>query len=741
MATQVPFNPVPQVAAQDRPTPYRSLDVPAAAFGAATAAATQHMGSTLQGVGNEIFGRAVQMQEMNEQASANEALTDFQNQQLQKFVEFQNRFGKDAYNHLPEFQAEMEGLRSQVRGRLGSPYAQRLYDSESRNSQWRMNMSASFHAATQLKQYNDNAIDARISSNEDATLTNPTDFGAFTGKLAENKALIEQKYKDQDPAVIAQKVAESRSALATNQVKGLADTHQAGAAGKLMKKYLEDGTITGDSSKLQSYVNNKMATQFSKTQSEGIVSGHDMAIGQGKVDVNLGLEGLASIESSNKWLGRHATPVPATATHPAGVAVGRYGIMSYNINPWLKEAGMQPMTVDEFIADHEAQTKVAKFQYNKLREQYGNDNEVARHWLGLGTDPNGMSTNQYAIQFRRYLATHSSEKDLADVAERVGNGVEASTGVDGYSETLRHQVLLKRGEQDRIEAKDQMMAKQALYGAMQPGPDGKLITTRDELLSDPSRAYAFDHMRQTDQLQVLKQLDANQRHGGYILTEEKQAKYLQFLGTFNDPNRTPEAMDWLQKYDIPAAGMPAPYQKQMMKMQQSLIDMQGADPEPYVNNALNILESQGILRGIGYKKAGLGKQPDDSAMFRGALTELIHDYIQKNREEPDRDTIIKMGQTLAEKRAMRGPFYPGEEAGEHWTIFTGQRRYQDDVPAQASAIITRDFTSRYGRAPTPVQVHNLYIAAMYKSLFSKPIKPAPPSQAPNLLSPDHQTND
>ncbi len=70
---QVPYTGAPSIGAENNPTPTRQLDVPIQAFGAGTAQAVQNLGRVAAGAGDEIFGRALAMQQLAETASANAA--------------------------------------------------------------------------------------------------------------------------------------------------------------------------------------------------------------------------------------------------------------------------------------------------------------------------------------------------------------------------------------------------------------------------------------------------------------------------------------------------------------------------------------------------------------------------------------------------------------------------------------------------------------------------------------------
>ena len=88
MSSQVPYTGVPSVQPSFDATPSVSSNIPVDAFGAGVANAVGHIGKAVEGAGNEIWARATAMQQLNEQANADEAISKFTITQAQKFADF-----------------------------------------------------------------------------------------------------------------------------------------------------------------------------------------------------------------------------------------------------------------------------------------------------------------------------------------------------------------------------------------------------------------------------------------------------------------------------------------------------------------------------------------------------------------------------------------------------------------------------------------------------------------------------
>ena len=108
MAMEVPYSGAPSVAPENNSTPYLNINVPAAAFGADTARAIQGVGGKLEHVGEELFNRAVAMQQLEEAANANAGVAATSTRYGDLMVGFRSKEGKNASDALPQFQKDLD---------------------------------------------------------------------------------------------------------------------------------------------------------------------------------------------------------------------------------------------------------------------------------------------------------------------------------------------------------------------------------------------------------------------------------------------------------------------------------------------------------------------------------------------------------------------------------------------------------------------------------------------------------
>ncbi len=114
---QVPYSPVPQVSASGQGLPQVSSQAPEAAFGGEIARAISGLGKTVEGVGDQIYERALWLQNLNNQAEARKADADYIVRSGQLQTEFNSLEGDAAVKAYPKFVQNMTALRGRSRAR------------------------------------------------------------------------------------------------------------------------------------------------------------------------------------------------------------------------------------------------------------------------------------------------------------------------------------------------------------------------------------------------------------------------------------------------------------------------------------------------------------------------------------------------------------------------------------------------------------------------------------------------
>ena len=122
-----------------------------AAFGENVGAAIQGLGSTTEKVGDEVFSRAMALQDLRNETVAREAQTNYAEQASLLHAQYGALEGKAAVDALPGYIKSQKDLRDSIRGSLDTQNAQRFYDRDTLPFMQRNIFSAAGHAADQNK--------------------------------------------------------------------------------------------------------------------------------------------------------------------------------------------------------------------------------------------------------------------------------------------------------------------------------------------------------------------------------------------------------------------------------------------------------------------------------------------------------------------------------------------------------------------------------------------------------------
>src|SRR5882757_1406898 len=127
---QVPYSPIPQPG-QMVGTPKVSVNTPEAAFGGAVGQALRGAGQQLEHSGDEIFRRAVALQDLRNETDAKEADAQYMMKVGELHANFSALQGRAAADAYPEYMQNIQKLRQDMRGDLPNDAARKMFDSPS----------------------------------------------------------------------------------------------------------------------------------------------------------------------------------------------------------------------------------------------------------------------------------------------------------------------------------------------------------------------------------------------------------------------------------------------------------------------------------------------------------------------------------------------------------------------------------------------------------------------------------
>lgn len=223
---QVPYSPVPSERQSGAGLPDLKPSIPSGAFGGEIAAAVSGLGKTVASVGDDIYNRALWLQNLNNTAEAKQADAQYMVQAGKLHAEYGALEGADAVKAYPSYVKNLQVLRQQIRGGLSTAMSQRMYDSDTLSTLSRTIFNGAGRAATAQKQYVNSAIDAKRQANMNFAGQNPEDEGATAEALRENEVLTRQKgdLAGQPPEVVDNEIAQGASKIWANRIYELART-------------------------------------------------------------------------------------------------------------------------------------------------------------------------------------------------------------------------------------------------------------------------------------------------------------------------------------------------------------------------------------------------------------------------------------------------------------------------------------------------------------------------------------
>ena len=205
-----------------------NVNAPAAAFGENIGAALSHLGATTDQVGNELFSRAIAIQDLANENAARNKVVEFTNAAAQKQADFDSLTGIEAKNALPGHLKDIADLRTGMRGELGSPMAQKYFDNEAASFQNRATFSSAAHAGQQFKSY---TIDTYNSTRDMALRNiedNPNDpdyrarQSATAIDAAKQAAMLAAGTHDENDPIVRNVVDKTQQTILARQIRGVA---------------------------------------------------------------------------------------------------------------------------------------------------------------------------------------------------------------------------------------------------------------------------------------------------------------------------------------------------------------------------------------------------------------------------------------------------------------------------------------------------------------------------------------
>lgn len=244
----IPYQPVPSVATTEQATPSERINSPVEAFGGGVAAATEGLGRVTEQAGNELFGRAVALQQLQNETEAREGDAQYMIQAGDVHAKFNALEGKDRVDAYPKYAQDLQDLRLKIRGGMSNQMAAKMYDSSSLSTMGRSIFNGAGAAASANKEWAHGAVTAQSDLVTKQVFDDPNDEGAFRAAIDQNHQSAATKAAltagGASPERVELLTRQGDSTIASNRILGMA-RNQPYQASQLLKQYKDEGLLFG----------------------------------------------------------------------------------------------------------------------------------------------------------------------------------------------------------------------------------------------------------------------------------------------------------------------------------------------------------------------------------------------------------------------------------------------------------------------------------------------------------------
>lgn len=548
---QVPYSPVQSVAPSGGALPSVGVEASGAAFGTGVADAVGSLGKSLQHAGNEIFGRAVWLQQRANETAANDLYVQADIEAGKLKAQYNSLEGKAAVDALPKYQADLDQLRQNYLSNAPNDEVARNFDKDFKRRLGYMIVDAGGYAAGQNKRYNNSVLNAKQGIAVSDAASNPQDDRRFEQQLEIVRQTSREEAKENfyGPEVADAKEREAVTKVWSSRLTAMAQNDPLRARELLRKNY---NSLDGISAvKLNDQINQKIIQVQSRVEADKIVSGggelggnyveeikksegyspkakwdyKQMSSGYGtkaqEGDDNLPSEQLRQVHENrfNSEIGRAASVVDSAFPNlPEGTRAALISL-TYNTGSSWVGSGLGA----KLRAGDVEGAKQSFLEYNKAGGQT-NEGLVARRqreaaWFGQGETVDRSIQNEAGFQAR----LQSAYGKVSGVAEQLFPDDPGNKAA--FEDALRSRVTSEfSGMRQAIRLQQQ--ANLSLVTAELVAKD-KTITKPEQMSLQAQQA--FEQLSPMQQRSVLKQFEANAK-ADVPYTPERQKLFNEMAG-------------------------------------------------------------------------------------------------------------------------------------------------------------------------------------------------------------------
>lgn len=711
---QVPYSPVPDVSPQDIPAPKIRLQTNPDMFGANVGGAIRSLGSTEEQVGNELFSRAVGMQQLRNETDRTNAVAAYEMAANEEQVKFLSLRGSNAVNGLEGYRNTINDLRQQYRDSLPNDMARKMYDSSTLGIQNRLLVGAGGHAASENRTSFGNSLRAEIDAKKDsaAYARNDADFQDRLNDIDRSSRTFAD-FSGIDGAARDQLAFKDKSAAIASRIDQIART-DAPMARKMLDKAIADGTLHSiDRDRTETFVHSHLmssGTRYFTEQNDkdfrdpetwlarrGNIraQGVDPQFGQNMVAAGSAYERatgkqvqieslVRTTEEQARIYAEHKAMPGGVEAHPAAQPgtsrheFGRAADIDAGFAGWLKQT------------DSSGQTNASKYGLEFLPGKTGVNDP---NHIQLAGDAPIRRVRTYDINERDYVngAVGRLKAALPDAPpEMVDRTMQEASALynknaqfDRQEDTSNHNTILEALNRDN--------PPQTLSDLLKMGPEYQ---------------NAWNKLPEKDQKTLLRTIEKNP------VTD--QAEKFRLWGMAGHDETIPDFLkeDIQNNPKLSKSDKFALFQEQMKKARKATADA-------------NITWAMSQVRHLIPEDIRTDKEQMN--LLRGALRDqmVLHESVFKTplsgKDLQETAQRLINEPVTGKARPLRGfpygipDFFRGGSSGSPL--------FQTPVPSADYDQIKSDWVKQKGNTPTDAMISQVYIAQLYQKLYGRANKP------------------
>lgn len=369
---QIPYNPVPTVAPSEAPTPGFRLNTPEGAFGGGEAGATSEFGQRLGATGNELFGRAMALQQINNETETDNKVSAYIRESGELDNKFRQLAGSKPQEALADHVKALTDLRGKYVDSVSNPMVKKRFDSETIRRYSYDVVNASNYAATQGKQFAKTTQQNLRDTATDSLMRDPSNenWNTVVGTIAKSTAYESQGLDGEDKQMSDRKFSAQLGKAALVRV-GVTAKHDPDGAQDFLDK-IKDKLIPTDVDRIQEVINTR------GVQTNAAVVGA-LLMGPASAIIDRAVLATKAQESGGRY--KNVTTTINAKTGQPQNALGAYGIMETNLGPWSQEILGKEVSRAEFLASPTLQDQIYRGKMGQYIDKYGVEG-AGRAWLG-----------------------------------------------------------------------------------------------------------------------------------------------------------------------------------------------------------------------------------------------------------------------------------------------------------------------------------------------------------------------